>query len=235
MSRLARLLKTLALLAMLPVAVYAGYWASQFAPPRFLPWAPLDIADLPVYPITAMKLERLQWDRRYCEAALATASLRVTPVAEIESKGCDLHDVIRVESGYPAFNASFIATCPLSVGMAMFIRDVVQPAASRDLHSDVVEIDHLGSFACRNIVGGHSGRLSEHAAANAIDVAGFVLRDGQRVTVERDWRGGDDKAKFLHDVRDGSCGIFHVVLSPDFNAAHRTHLHLDMGAYRMCR
>jgi hypothetical protein len=135
----------------------------------------------------------------------------------------------------PPYNASFIATCPLSVGMAMFIRDVVQPAASRDLHSDVVEIDHLGSFACRNIVGGHSGRLSEHAAANAIDVAGFVLRDGQRVTVERDWRGGDDKAKFLHDVRDGSCGIFHVVLSPDFNAAHRTHLHLDMGAYRMCR
>jgi hypothetical protein len=55
------------------------------------------------------------------------------------------------------------------------------------------------------------------------------------VTVERDWRGGGDKAKFLHDVRDGGCRVFHVVLSPDFNVAHKTHLHLDMGAYRMCR
>ena len=146
-----------------------------------------------------------------------------------------MHDVVRVDSGNPAFNASFIATCPLSVGMGMFIRDVVQPAAVRDLHTELIEIDHLGSFACRNIVGGHTDRLSEHAAANAIDVAGFVFRDGERVTVERDWRGGGNKAQFLHDVRNGACGIFHVVLSPDFNAAHKTHLHLDMGAYRMCR
>jgi hypothetical protein len=40
-------------------------------------------------------------------------------------------------------------------------------------------------------------------------------------------------------VRDGACRLFATVLSPDYNAAHRDHLHLDeakRGAmWRACR
>jgi hypothetical protein len=36
-------------------------------------------------------------------------------------------------------------------------------------------------------------------------------------------------------VRDGACLFFDGVLSPDYNAAHRDHLHLDRGRYRYCR
>ena len=42
-------------------------------------------------------------------------------------------------------------------------------------------------------------------------------------------------AEFLREVRDGACGYFNVVLSPDYNADHHDHLHVDMGWYRTCR
>jgi len=76
---------------------------------------------------------------------------------------------------------------------------------------------------------------SRHATAEAFDVAGFVLADGRRIRVLGDWSADTSSAKFLRDVRDGACRFFDGVLSPDYNAAHRDHLHLDRGRYRYCR
>ena len=45
----------------------------------------------------------------------------------------------------------------------------------------------------------------------------------------RDWPGEGDKARFLRTVRDGACDGFATVLSPDYNAAHANHFHLDMS------
>jgi hypothetical protein len=136
----------------------------------------------------------------------------------------------------PAFNNGFIASCSLSVGLAMFIRHVVQPAAVRHLGSQVARIDHLGTFACRPIAGGRDHTaMSEHAAANAIDITGFVTRDGRKITVATNWNGDNASSRFLHDVRDGACPYFKAVLSPDYNAAHHTHFHLDMGRFKVCR
>jgi len=229
-------MRFLAALALVLLLIGTGAFLSYLVPWRYLPWEPLDVAEEPEPAATALKMARLSLDRRYCEAALATAGLHVTPRSEVSAKGCVLHDVVEISGDNPAFSSRFIATCPLAVAMAMFVRHEVEPAAERDLHTSVVTVDHLGSFACRDIVGGHGHEgLSEHAAANAVDISGFVLRDGGRVTVQKNWHGADDKAQFLHDVRVGACRYFHTVLSPDYNAAHQSHLHLDMGLYRMCR
>ena len=89
------------------------------------------------------------------------------------------------------------------------------------------------------IYGRDSGDWSEHATANAIDIAGFVIEDGTRISVLRDWDAGE-RGRFLDDVRDGACDLFATVLSPDYNAAHRDHLHLDQASrgafgWRACR
>ncbi|MCE3544180.1 extensin family protein, partial [Escherichia coli] len=89
--------------------------------------------------------------------------------------------------------------------------------------------EHLGSYACRRLYGRAAGNWSEHARANAIDIAGFRLANGTRITVARDWRGQSAKAAFLRDVRDGACRVYATVLSPDYNVAHRDHLHLDQA------
>ena len=37
------------------------------------------------------------------------------------------------------------------------------------------------------------------------------------------------EATFLREVRTGACDLFATVLSPDYNAAHRDHLHFDQA------
>jgi hypothetical protein len=39
----------------------------------------------------------------------------------------------------------------------------------------------------------------------------------------------------LRDARDGAWRAFNVVLSPDYDAAHRSHFHFDMGRWVICR
>ena len=91
----------------------------------------------------------------------------------------------------------------------------------------------MGSYSCRNIAG--SGKLSEHAHANAIDVSAFVLADGRRITVENNWKSGRREMQFLAAIHDSACKRFGTVLSPNYNAAHRDHFHLDMSGNGYCR
>ena len=115
-----------------------------------------------------------------------------------------------------------------------------RPAAQRHLGARVVAIEHFGSYNCRRMYGRDAGSWSEHATADAIDIAAFRLSDGRRVSVVNDWNGAPADRAFLREVRDGACGLFATVLSPDYNAAHRDHFHLDQAnrgtmGWRACR
>lgn len=127
--------------------------------------------------------------------------------------------------------------CAVTAAMALWTRDVVQPAARKYFGQNVVELENLGSYNCRKIAGRDA--QSEHSTANAIDISAFVLADGTRITLINDWKPGDRRSEFLHAVRDGSCDLFSTVLSPDHNAAHANHFHLDvavrMGGWSVCR
>jgi len=82
---------------------------------------------------------------------------------------------------------------------------------------------------------GTSGRMSQHATANAFDIAGFELADGRRINLLSHWNGDGPEAAFLRQVRDGLCEWFNVTLSPDYNALHADHFHVDMGPFLSCR
>jgi hypothetical protein len=128
-------------------------------------------------------------------------------------------------------------TCAVSAALVRWLRIEVQPAARELLGSPVAQVEHLGSFSCRRLYGQATGRWSQHATGNAIDVAAFVLEDGRRIRVLDDWRKTGVEAAFLRQARDGACSTFATVLSPDYNAAHADHLHLDQETryWRMCR
>ena len=93
----------------------------------------------------------------------------------------------------------------------------------------------MGTYSCRTVAG--TARLSGHATANAIDIAAFLLADGRRVSVLNNWSGGTPaEREFLRVVHASACKRFGTVLSPDYNAAHRNHFHLEIGASRpFCR
>ncbi|MDP0795395.1 extensin family protein, partial [Klebsiella pneumoniae] len=68
-----------------------------------------------------------------------------------------------------------------------------KPLARQLMASDLRQIDHPGSFACRNIYHRQQARRSEHATADALDVSGFRLADGRRVSVLQGWRSGTSR------------------------------------------
>lgn len=230
-------------LALLLIGGMALAWQQDWLrPPRhYDPFAPLHVGDPPTF-VTGIKLRRLG-QPGYCRAALATAPLDLTPVADYgDGDGCRLRDAVRIaaagsQSGL-RFNSSFLASCPLAVAVAMFERHALQPLAQQHFGMRVTQLHHFGSYACRNVRGG--SRRSQHATANALDIAGVILADGRRISLRQDWRGKeaaeqDAEAAFLRDLRDGACRFFHTVLGPDYNAAHADHLHLDMGGFNICR
>jgi hypothetical protein len=213
-----------------PLAVYQQ-WLD--VPPRWNPWAPLDIRATPNL-LTSFKLWRLEDDPLLCQQALATSPLRYTALADSSpAADCPLQNTLRVQASAVRFSSSFIATCPLAAAFALFERHALQPAAQEVFGQPVVQVEHVGSFACRSIEG--SQRRSQHASANALDIAGFRLQDGRRISVLRDWPGEGEAARFLRLVHKGACASFNVTLGPQYNAAHRDHLHVDMGLFRMCR
>lgn len=230
--RVRRLVPWLVLLLVLgaPLAVYQK-WVTP--PPRWDPWAPLDVREAPNL-LTPFKLMRLQADPALCRLALQTSSLKYAALPDSSpAAGCPIENSVRVSGSDLAFSSSFIATCEVAVAFALFERHGLQPVARELYGQPVARIDHLGSFACRNI--GGTQRRSQHASANALDIAGFRLADGRRISVARDWAGDDTEARFLRRVRDAACEHFNTTLGPDYNAAHRDHFHVDMGLLRMCR
>lgn len=203
-------------------------------PPAYDPWAPLDLAAAPNL-LTRFKLGRLERDPAMCLRIMDGIFPRVEN--RPSATGCPIRDAVRVTgTGVRLSPSAFVATCPLTAAWVLFEREALQPAAAAHFGQEVVAVRHLGSFACRNVYGRPEGRRSEHASANAVDIAGFVLADGREVGVLQDWpRHGTPKAAFLRAVQAGACRFFDVVLGPDYNAAHRDHFHLDMGRWRACR
>jgi len=120
-------------------------------------------------------------------------------------------------------------TCPLASSFTDWARYAVAPAAKQYLGSPVIKIETMGTFNCRVVNGGRSGRLSEHAFANAVDVSAFVLRDGRRISVLNGWRGSPEERAFLRRLHQSACKRFGTVLGPDYNAAHANHFHFDMA------
>ena len=85
-----------------------------------------------------------------------------------------------------------------------------------------------------NVAG--TGRRSAHSRAAAIDISAFVLEDGRRISVLSDWTQGSEKEReFLRVVHRSACKRFGTVLGPDYNSAHRDHMHLEQGDGSFCR
>ncbi|HWT13292.1 MAG TPA: extensin family protein [Allosphingosinicella sp.] len=151
-------------------------------------------------------------------------------------RGCSaLGSVQLLEIGTPVTNLGAM-TCPLARQFARWAREAVQPAASSLLGSPVRRIETFGTYACRGVNGRPGARLSEHGYANAVDVSGFLLADGRRVTVQEGWNGDDDRIRrFLRNVHQAGCRRFNIGLGPDSDAYHYNHFHFDMGRGPYCR
>jgi len=204
-------------------------------PPRLNPWAPLEIDAQPNF-LTPYKLRRASNDAAACRAALTQVPWRYTPIDdEITAPGCAYTNAVRIERMTMSVSSPFAVSCREALSLAMWERHVVQPAAQKYFGMPATRIEHFGSYACRTIYGRPNANMSHHATADAFDLAGFVIGKDKRIRVVRDWNDTDAAGQFLREVHDGACIYFDSVLGPEYNAAHRDHLHLDRGRYKVCR
>lgn len=201
-------------------------------PSEWSPFAPLDLA-APGTPVQRWKIARAEADGGLCRAAVASAGLRAPPQDDkVFGDHCSLIDSVSLERLGSARLAPVTLRCAVAMRLYLWEREVVQPAAARFFGEPVARILHFGGYSCRKIAG--SWFWSRHATGNAIDIAGFRLRSGREISVLKHWAGGGAEAAFLRAARDGACGQFDVVLSPEYNAAHRDHFHLDLGWWERC-
>ena len=77
--------------------------------------------------------------------------------------------------------------------------------------------------------------MSSHATAEAIDIRGVVLANGQRLDLLENWQGESTEAQFFRALRDGACRWFMTVLGPEFNRLHADHFHFQSTGWGACR
>lgn len=227
------------LLALFIAAAGLAAWAVHsgriHVPPHWNPWAPLDVAESPRW-LTGFKLQRTAADPLLCTTALAGSSLTHTGVADNDTgDGCGWNSAVRVNDARLA--PAFTLTCSAALSLVMWERHALQPAAQTHFGQPVVRIEHFGSYACRNVrgAGGEGARRSQHATANAFDVAGFRLGSGRQITLVNHWNSDGPESAFLRETHAGACRFFKGAMGPGYNAAHHDHFHLDQGPYRICR
>jgi hypothetical protein len=174
---------------------------------------------------------------RMCHADLAREGVEFRVLADRRFEGgCSALGAVQLlDIGTPVTNLGAM-TCPLARQFARWTREAVQPAATEWLGSPVRRIETMGTYACRPVNSREGARLSEHAFANAVDVAAFVTADGRRVSVLQGWNGPDERVRaFLRAVHQAGCRRFNIGLGPDSDALHRDHFHFDMGRGPYCR
>ncbi len=159
-------------------------------------------------------------------------------VAVIRGSGdCGIAEPVRIRSvSGVALNDASLMDCTTAKALNTWVRQSARPRIA-DQGGGLAALRVAGSYVCRgrnNVLG---ARMSEHGRGRAIDIAGFVLRDGSAIMVESGWNSRADRRQ-LRRMHDDACGTFTTVLGPAANADHRDHFHFDTargrgGAY--CR
>jgi len=130
------------------------------------------------------------------------------------------------------FANAVTTNCAMAVTLSQWSSEVAK--AAKDVYgpgSKITEIGVGSDYQCRKVNGASSGRVSEHAFGNALDIMSFTFSDGSKTQLESGWNGSDKEKAFWRAVHSASCKLFMTVIGPDGDAAHRTNMHLDQGCH----
>ena len=143
---------------------------------------------------------------------------------------CGIEDAVEVRSvAGVRLTTPAVIDCRTATRLRQWVENAAIPAF-RDVGGGLAQIEIMGAYSCRTRNNVAGARLSEHSFGRALDIGGFRLQDGTRVTVLRGWNS--DWGQRLRRLHQAACGPFGTVLGPNANAAHRDHFHFDTARYR---
>lgn len=205
-------------------------------PREWNPQRPLVVND-PLTPLTKWKLTRALGDNTACLAALDTGAQAQSKPDYFDSAQCGIAPQVGLSGAAGATIAPVNTRCQTALRLAMWTQHGLQPAAREVFGQDIARIEHFSSYSCRAIrtTAGTDTRMSSHATADAIDISGFVLEDGTRISLLQDWYGETRKAAFLRRANRTACTWFRLTLGPEYNSLHADHFHLQHSGFGLCR
>lgn len=176
---------------------------------------------------------RLPDSERRCRARLRALGAAFTPRPPIaEDGGCAVAHPIETTAlaENVAVAPAAVLNCTTALALARFFAGPADELARRHLGRPIATVRHASAYVCRPRRG--TDTMSEHAFANAFDIAAFVLADGSRIAVRAHADEETPPARFLKAFRETACGPFRTVLGPGADADHARHFHLDMKERR---
>ena len=156
---------------------------------------------------------------------------------QLDGPNCGISPRLKITSVGSSQLDDLETTCATALTTALWEHHSLQPRAEEYLGGPISRIAHSGSYSCRMIrtPSGEGRNWSTHARAFVLDVAGFETIDGERLRLLDDWEGSDSRSTYLKAVRDDACDWFVLTLTPDFNALHADHFHLQVFGWGGCR
>jgi hypothetical protein len=174
-----------------------------------------------------------------CPAVLKSKEIVVVAAPAVSGpNGCGiatpvtLSAVILKDGTKVPFEPPSLIRCDLAETLGTWFREDVGPALEKA--GGLAKILGSGGYECRNRDHLVRAKLSEHAKGNALDLRGFVLRNGQTVLIEKNI----PPPVFMTQVRATACTRFRTVLGPGGDVFHEAHLHVDLEQrhhdFRIC-
>jgi hypothetical protein len=146
--------------------------AANAPPPA---WTPEEIADA----------------KERCAAIFKRITAVAIPEPPIRQGSCGAPAPIQLvsigKSPEVAISPPATMTCELAEALDTWMSKDVQPLARKHLGADIIKIENMSSYACRNAYGRVGGKLSEHGLANALDIRGFVTSSAKTAYLLEDW------------------------------------------------
>ena len=174
-----------------------------------------------------------------CMDRLRKLNVVFTPEPPMGEGACHVPNPLKVSSvgSGVAIKPEAILNCRTAEALALWVKESMIPAARSTLNAVPEEIVHGSTYVCRPRNNLKGGKFSEHAQANAVDIAAIGFADRPPVEIKA-YDSSAPEARFADAIRKGSCSYFTTSLGPGSDAAHATHFHFDMAerrrGYRLC-
>ncbi|MDQ0454460.1 extensin-like domain-containing protein [Rhizobium paknamense] len=160
-----------------------------------------------------------------------------------DGNGCGIDKPVEVTRILPEVTLEPKATlrCEAALELSRWLKTVAIPAADQALPDKgrLKTVHQASSYICRNRNSQATGKMSEHARGNAIDIAGFTFEGGEvpmKIVPDSD---PTLPGAFQRTLNASACLYFTTVLAPGSDETHKDHLHLDLikrrNEYRVCQ
>ena len=177
-----------------------------------------------------------------CITALRQAGVVFAETGAIEGgNGCGVEHPLTVTAlgGDVVLQPEGAMRCQTALQLAHWTQEVVEPMLKIARPGEqLAAINQASTYICRKRNNAESGKISEHARGNAVDIAGLTFKSGKTFSIEPRMQDSTLDGALQRAITSAACLYFTTVLDPGSDSAHETHLHLDIinrkSGYRLC-